>query len=149
MRGRSHSSYKLQTFAAKACIVLTSYCWFINSIQNAKVIHCYRPVVSSTRFKHPERHLVTRFFADRRTRNQIEHMLMRSRWVSFVIDCRAYNRAHTGSKHGSDHATVRARLRLRMKTASISNRPARLDTAKLKTAVLDHLRLNLRNCFAA
>ncbi len=76
-------------------------------------------------------------------------MLVRSRWVSSVIDCRAYNGAQTGSKHGSDHATVRIRLRLRMKTARISYRPAMLDTAKLKTAVLEHLRLNLRNRFEA
>ncbi len=42
---------------------------------------------------------------------------------------------------------VRARLRLRMKAARISNCPARLDTAKLKTVALEHLRLDLRNRF--
>ncbi len=66
-------------------------------------------------------------------------MLVRSRWASSVIDCQAYNGAQTGSENGSDHAMVRARLRLRMKAARISNRPAKLDTAKLKTVMLEHL----------
>ncbi len=35
---------------------------------------------------------------------------------------------------------VRARLRLRMKAARIPKRPAKLDTSKLKTAALEHLR---------
>ncbi len=74
-------------------------------------------------------------------------MLVRSRWASSVIDCRAYTGAQTGSEHGSDHAMVRARLRLRMKAARIPTRRAKLDTSKLTTAALEHLRLDLRNCF--
>ncbi len=66
-------------------------------------------VVSSTRFQHPQRHLVTWFYNDGRTRNQIDHMLVRSHWASSVVDCRAYNGAQTGSEHGSDHAMVRSR----------------------------------------
>ncbi len=42
---------------------------------------------------------------------------------------------------------VQACLCLRMKAAHMSNRPAKLDTAKLKTAALENLRLELRNCF--
>ncbi len=68
-------------------------------------------------------------------------MVVRSRWASSVIDCRAYNGAQTGSEHGSDHAMVRARLRLRMKAARIPNRQAKFDMA------LEHLRLVLRNRF--
>ncbi len=74
-------------------------------------------------------------------------MLVRSRRTSSVIDCRAYNGAQTGNEHGSDHAMVRARLRPRMKAAGISNRPAKLDTAKVKTVALVHIRLDLRNRF--
>ncbi len=48
-----------------------------------------RLVVYSTRFQHPQRHLVTWLSNDGRTRNQIDHMLVRSRWASSVIDCRA------------------------------------------------------------
>ncbi len=65
-------------------------------------------------------------------------MLVRSRWAFFVIDCRAYNGAQTGSEHGLDHA---------MKAARIPNRPAKFDAAKLKIAALEHLRLDLRNRF--
>ncbi len=81
------------------------------------------------------------------TLKQIDHMQVRSRWASSVIDCRAYNGAQSGSEHGSDHAMVRARLRPRMKAARTSNRPAKLDTAKLKTVALEHLGLDLRNRF--
>ncbi len=97
-------------------------------------------VVSSTHFRHPERHLVTWFSNDGRTGNQIDHMLVRSRLVSSVIDCRAYNGAQTDSEHGLDHAMVRAHLLLRMKAARISNRPAKLYTSKLKT--VEGLQLN-------
>ncbi len=50
-----------------------------------------------------------------------------------------------GLKHGSNHTIVRARLRPRMMAAYISNRPAKLDKAQLKTVALQHLRLDLRN----
>ncbi len=63
-------------------------------------------VVPGTRFQHPQHHLSTWFSNDGRTRNQINHMLMRLRWASSVIDCRAYTGAQTDSEHGSDHAMV-------------------------------------------
>ncbi len=59
-----------------------------------------RLVVFSTRFQHPQRHLVTWFSNDGRTRNQIDHMLVQSRWASSVIDCRAY----TGLKQAANMA---------------------------------------------
>ncbi len=74
-------------------------------------------------------------------------MLVRSRWASSVIDRRAYNGAQTGSEHGSDYGMVHAHLRLRMKAARFFNRPAKLDTTKLKTTALEHLRLDLRKPF--
>ncbi len=70
-------------------------------------------------------------------------MLVRSRWASSVIDCRAYNGAQTGSEHGSDHAMVR----IRMKATCISNRSPKLETVKLKTVAVEHLRLDLWNRF--
>ncbi len=97
-----------------------------------------RLVVSSISFQHPQRHFVKWFSNDRRTRNQIDHILVRFHWASSVIDCRACNGAQTGSKHGSGHAMVRTRLRLRVKVPRISNRPAKLDMVKLKTVALEH-----------
>ncbi len=99
-------------------------------------------VFFSTRFQHSQRHLVTRFSNDGRTRNQIDHMLVWCRWASSEINCRASNGAQTGSEYSSDHAKARARLRLRG-----SNRPAKVDTAKLNRVALEHFRLNLRNRF--
>ncbi len=95
----------------------------------ANVALANRLVVSSTRFQHPHRHLVTWFSGDGRTRNHIDHMLVWSRWASSVINCRAYIGAQTGSEHGSDHAMARARLRLHMTAARIPNHPAKLDTS--------------------
>ncbi len=65
-----------------------------------------RLVVSSTRFEHPQRHLVTWFSTDGRTRHQIDYLLVQSRWAPSVIDSRAYNGAETGSEHGSNHAMM-------------------------------------------
>ncbi len=58
-----------------------------------------RLVVSSTRFQHPQHHLVARFSNDGRTRNQINHMLVLCRCASSVIDFRASSGAQTGSEH--------------------------------------------------
>ncbi len=65
-----------------------------------------RLVVSSTRFEHPQRHLVTWFSTDGRTRHQIDNLLVQSRWALSVIDSRAYNGAQAGSEHGSNQAMV-------------------------------------------
>ncbi len=53
--------------------------------------------------------------------------------------------AYTESEHGSGYAVGCACLRLYMKAARLSNRPARLDTAKLKITALETHRLDLRN----
>ncbi len=98
-------------------------------------------VVSSTRFQHPQRHLVTWFSNDGRTKNQMDHMIVRSRWATSVIECQAYN----GAQAGADQAMVRARLRT--KAARISNCPSKLNTAKLKSVALEYLRLDVRNHF--
>ncbi len=42
---------------------------------------------------------------------------------------------------------VHVRQRLRMQAACLSNRPAKLVTAKLKTTELENLRLELQNRF--
>ncbi len=80
---------------------------------------------------------------DRRTRIQINHMLVRSHWASSMIN----SRDQISSEHGSDHAVFRTRLRLHLKAARLSNRPDKLNSARLKTAVLGDLRLELRNHF--
>ncbi len=76
-----------------------------------------------------------------------ERVMARSHWASSVVGCHPYNGAQTGSQRGSDHAMVRDRMSLRIKAAHFSNRPAKLETAKLKTMALEHLRLDPRNRF--
>ncbi len=58
-----------------------------------------------------------------------------------------YDQALICSEHGSDHTVVCARLGLRMKAARISNYPVKLNTAKMKIAELENIRLELRNRF--
>ncbi len=50
-----------------------------NGDRPVNIVSANRLVVSSTRFQHPQRHLITRFSNDGRIRNQINHMLVRSR----------------------------------------------------------------------
>ncbi len=85
-----------------------------------KLVSANRLVVSSTRFQHPC-DIVW---------NEIDHMLVRSRWASSAIDCRVFNVTQTVSEHGSDHAMVRARVRLRMKAARLFS-PLALDWARV------------------
>ena len=105
--------------------------------------------VANTRFQHPKHHLVTWYSPDGHTANQIDHMLIRSRWASSALDCRAYRGADTGSANGSDHVMVRARVRMRLKAQRRRHHFAKLDVAKLKTEAGDQLRLELNNRFSA
>ncbi len=60
-------------------------------------------LVSRAHFQHTQRHLVIWFSNDGRTRNQIDHMLVRSRWTPSVIDWRAYNGALRKRFEGLQH----------------------------------------------
>ncbi len=99
-----------------------------------------RLVVSSCRFQLPQSHYVPWFSNDGRTRNQIHHRLVRSRWASSVMDCWVNIGAQTDSEHGLGHA----RLPLPERAARISNRPTKPDTAKLNEEVADIPQAHLR-----
>ncbi len=62
--------------------------------------------------------------------------------ASSMIDCRAYNDAETCIKYGSDQVMFCFHLHL-----LLSNRPAKLATAKLKTAALVNLYMVPINLF--
>ncbi len=104
--------------------------------------------VTNTRFQHPTRHLVTWYSNDQRTRNQNDYVLVRARWASSVMDCRAYKGTDTGSLNNSDHALLRAAFRSRLKAHRRRPIPARFDVSKLKTSAADAFKLELRNRFA-
>ncbi len=76
---------------------------------------------------------------------QIHYVLVRDRWASSVLDCRAYRGADTGSANNFDHVLLRATLRLRLKTNRACQRPDRFDVSKLKTAAGAEFRSELRN----
>ncbi len=65
-----------------------------------------RLMVTNTRFQHPRRYLVTWYSNDQRTRNQIDYVLVRARWASSVLDCRAYRGVDTDSANNSDYSSI-------------------------------------------
>ena len=89
-------------------------------------------VISSTRFRHPIKHLVTWYSRDGHTANQIDHILVRSRWSSAVEDCRAYRGAKTGNANGSDHVLVRGRMKIHLTIRRHCKAPSRLNLDGLK-----------------
>ena len=109
-----------------------------------------RCVVSSTRFRHPAHHLITWLSNDGRTKSQIDHMLVRARWASCVLDCRAYRGAETGHQNGSDHYLVRAKLRLRLSAAHPKARNTKINVTRLAIPPLrEELEFRLHNRFNA
>jgi len=90
-----------------------------------------RCIVTNTRFQLPLHHLITWYSNDVVTKHQLDHMLIRSRWASCILDCRPYRGAETGQEHGSDHTIVRAKLRFRLKDSRPKPLPPMLDISKL------------------
>ena len=88
--------------------------------------------VCNTKFQHARKHLVTWYSNDGRTANQIDYILVRSRWMSSVQDCRSYRGAEAGNAGGSDHTLVRAKFKL-----SLISRLKRTPRKRLNTLALD------------
>ena len=86
-----------------------------------------RLVVTNTRFQHPRRQLLTWYSNDGHTANQIDYILIRSRWSTSVLDSRAYR----GAEAGSDHALVRAKIKLRLSTRRKLVPPKRINLMSL------------------
>lgn len=106
-------------------------------------------VVASTRFQHPRRHLLTWKSNDHTTTSQIDHILMKARWISTVEDCRVYRGATTGSPCGSDHWMGRARLKLRLKAHKRTACSRRYDLTALQTNGVAPFTIELSNRFSA
>ena len=93
-----------------------------------------RMCISSTRFQHPRRHLLTWYSNDGRTAHQLDHILIRSRWASSIEDCRAYRGAEAGNKSGSDHVLLRAKMKLHLANRRRRAAPKRLNITLLNDA---------------
>ena len=86
--------------------------------------------VTNTGFRHHLRRKTTWISPDGRTKNEIDYILIRSRFKSSALNCRAYPKADCGS----DHNLVAARLRLRFtaKKAITTTRKVRWNVDKLR-----------------
>ena len=86
--------------------------------------------VTNTGFRHHLRRKTTWISPDGRTKNEIDYILIRSRFKSSALNCRAYPKADCGS----DHNLVAARLRLRFtaKKAITTTRKVRWNVDKLQ-----------------
>lgn len=82
---------------------------------------------ANTNFRHKSRHLATWKSPDGKTFNQIDYILIKSRWRTSVYDARSY----WGSCWSSDHAVLCARLRLRFSTQKKKPVTRRLNVDRL------------------
>ena len=75
--------------------------------------------VRSTSFPHTDIHKETRYSADGRTANKIDHVLISNRFRSAIIDIRALR----GPDIGSDHnlLKIKFKVKLRLKTENKYN----------------------------
>ena len=76
--------------------------------------------------RHPRRKATWKS-PDQETRNQIDFVLVPTRWVSSVTGCRAYPGAEIIQ---TDHSLVAGTLRLKLRKPTPSKRPTRLELTK-------------------
>ena len=103
-------------------------------------------VITGTMFPHREIHKQTWISPDRRTCNQIDHVLINRRFRTSMLDTRPIRSAESDS----DHHLVCSRLRLKLKAAPNRHalRRARYETKKLENnGCRRQFRLELRNRF--
>ena len=103
-------------------------------------------VITGTIFLHKKIHKQTWISPDRRTCNQIDHVLINRKFRTSVLDTRAIRSADIAS----DHHLVCTKLRLKLKAAPNRRgiRRMRYDTQKLENdGCRRRFRLELRNRF--
>ncbi|XP_066301877.1 craniofacial development protein 2-like [Branchiostoma lanceolatum] len=85
--------------------------------------------IADTWFPRKRIHHWTWYSPDGRTRKAIDHILISSRWKSFVTNCRVYRGAQLGN---TDHRLLIAHMRLKLKADPSTKRQVRLDSTRLK-----------------
>ena len=86
--------------------------------------------VTNTGFRHHLRRKTTWTSPDGRTKNEIDYIMIRSRFKSSALNCRAYPKAGCGPDHNP--VTARLRLRFTAKKAITTSSKVRLNVDKLR-----------------
>ena len=85
--------------------------------------------VMNTFFKHPKRRLYTWKSPGDVVRNQIDYILVKSRFKNCVRKCRTY----PGADIGSDHNPVMATVNIKLKIPNVTKSQPKLDVSALKS----------------
>ena len=80
-------------------------------------------------------HHYTWYSGDGRTKKALDHILISTRWKSFVTNCRVYRGAQLAN---TDHRLLAADLKLKLKTQRSTSLLPRLNTARLREPALEH-----------
>ena len=102
-------------------------------------------VIGGSLFNHKEIHKTTWTSPDGQSKNQIDHLAIRRKFRTSLLDLRAYR----GADVGSDHELIIGRIKLKLaKICKKEGRRKRLDVKVLKTPEkAAEFRLELRNKF--
>ncbi|PIK40142.1 putative craniofacial development protein 2-like [Apostichopus japonicus] len=103
-------------------------------------------VISGTLFPHKEIHKNTWTSPDKRTNNQIDHVLINKKYRSSVRDTRVMR----GADVASDHQLVRTQIKLKLKKQDKKANPRmKYDVSKLQyPAIKNQFSVELKNRFA-
>ncbi|XP_064106971.1 craniofacial development protein 2-like [Macrobrachium nipponense] len=100
-----------------------------NGIRLATLATEYNLVVKCTLFPHKEKHKGTWLSPNGNTTNQIDHILVKRKFRSVLMDVRAYR----GADCDSDHYMVAAKMRIKLITKRKNGgQTAKIDTEKPK-----------------